>query len=86
MVIILPPVTTHGSCQIDLGGGSVFMTGGRYLRDGAWVDIGLAYIFHPLDGWRKLPNMHRARGFMMCGLVTDREGNKKIVVAGGISE
>ena len=43
----------------------------------------LAYLFHPVNGWIKLPNMARSRSHPMCGLVTDREGNKKIVVAGG---
>ena len=43
------------------------------------------YLFHPADGWVRLPNMNRGRAHMMCGLVTDREGNKKIVVAGGYS-
>ena len=43
----------------------------------------LAYLFHPVNGWIKLPNMARSRSHPMCGLVKDREANKKIVVAGG---
>ena len=43
----------------------------------------LAYLFHPVNGWIKLPNMARSRSHPMCGLVTDGEANKKIVVAGG---
>ena len=43
----------------------------------------LAYLFHPVNGWIKVPNMARGRSHPMCGLVTDRDGNRKIVVAGG---
>ena len=44
------------------------------------------YIFDPRSGWMRLPDMNTTRSHVMCGLVTDREGNKKIVIAGGYSE
>ena len=43
------------------------------------------YQFHRDEGWEKLPDMLRKRHYMMCGLVTDNAGNRKIVVAGGVS-
>merc|ERR1712241_560840 len=36
-------------------------------------------------GWEELPDMSRPRRDMMCGLVTDSSGNRKIIVAGGFS-
>ena len=45
----------------------------------------LVHLFHPLTGWKRLPDMTYAREFAMCGLVTNKAGGKKIVVAGGIS-
>ena len=45
----------------------------------------LVHLFHPLTGWKRLPDMAYAREFTMCGLVTSKDGNKKIVVAGGLT-
>lgn len=47
------------------------------------INICLAYLFHPLNGWMRLPNMYSHRVHMMCGVVTNKDGNKKIVLAGG---
>ena len=43
------------------------------------------YQFNRKLGWEQLDDMSRVREFMMCGLVTDSGGNRKIVVAGGLS-
>ena len=44
-----------------------------------------AHLFHPLTGWKRLPDMTYGREFPMCGLVTNKAGGKKIVVAGGLT-
>ena len=45
-----------------------------------------AYLFHRKTGWESLPNMSRNRRGMMCGLVTNSQGERKIVIAGGRGE
>ena len=45
----------------------------------------LVHLFHPLTGWKRLPDMAYGREWTMCGLVTNKAGGKKIVVAGGLT-
>ena len=45
----------------------------------------LVHLFNPLTGWKRLPDMTYGREWTMCGLVTNKAGGKKIVVAGGLT-
>ena len=90
-----------GFCQVAIDDNLIFVAGGwkgaeesagNAHKDKAYkLDIReyfvllIAFIFDLRSGWRRLPDMIRARHSMMCGLVTDRRGNKKIVIAGGHS-
>ena len=47
----------------------------------AWVFS--AYLFNRRTGWERLQNMTIARHGVMCGLVTDNRGNRKVIISGG---